>query len=331
MIYSKTLLLIFIILFTNNLLAQSSLGTFNLNGKISSISEHTLYLKKEKKTIRSSKESTDYFFNQNGYLTKVINVEYGDCRYNRSYNDQGNLVEEMCQLCGLHSKKVYAYNENQLLIKIQNYDFGQSTTELKYNESNQLASEEYRDSSELVGPQYRWIVKEYVYNKNGNLETLITRSAETTSSEFSHWKTETYLYDSLNRLVSIFMKDSSLTDFGHWKKKSLNYDGFGSIINETEVCSDSTRTNINYDYFDKLVVGTSKMVHSFNLSDNSWQDQLYECKYDYDNHGNCIYRKENSFIQRFEYEYDNYGNWIKEIYYLDSKAIAVTHRKINYF
>lgn len=331
MIYSKTLLLILIILFTNNLLAQSSLGTFNLNGKISSISEHTLHLKNGKKPLQSSKESTDYFFNKNGYLTKVINDADGDCRYNRFYNDQGNLVEEMCQLCGLHSKKVFTYNENQLLIKIQYHDIGQPTTELKYNESNQLVSEEYRDSSELVDPQYRWIVKEYVYNKNGNLETLITRSAETTSSEFSHWKTETYLYDSLNRLASTFMKDSSLSDLVHWKKKWLNYDIFDCIVNETEVCSDSTRTNINYDYFNKLVVGTSKMVHSFNLSDHSWQDHLYECKFDYDNHGNRIYRKENSFIQHFEYEYDNYGNWIKEIYYLDSKAIAVTHRKINYF
>lgn len=179
--------------------------------------------------------STEYCYDENGYLTqcryKHMDIERYTYNYTYEFNDEGNPVEVLCYSDGkLNSRHVYDYDEDGNLIQETDFDEdGQEQFRYVYDERGFLIEEvTLLDGKE----QFHYTNN---YDKNGNI-------SETISDE--DYRT-VYDYDKDGKLIGAITYDPLGEERS---RQSYDYDENGNLIKKSIYWGDDERYRTVYKY-----------------------------------------------------------------------------------
>lgn len=328
--YFKKMLLLIFLLISASINGQSSTETFNLNGNVKSVTESSIWFYDNQNKGSLTADSVTYLFNRNGFLVKEEN--YGDgssCALIKSFTSEGNLLEQTCRFCGESSRKIFTYNDRQLLVKIIAYSGGPSITLFKYNKQNQVISEEFLDTSNVLGPAFEWTRKDLSYSADGIVLKSVENRAESFSKGFSSWTIETYEYDSTNKVTSIIRLDSSQSLSYDWSKRVYKYDKLGNVVFKLDTNIGTTHSIERNEFRNGTLVRKTRTYFTIDVESDTTEKG--ECIWEYDINNNVVYANDLFGEKRFTYEFDRNNNWIKKTKFIKGKPSQVFERKIEYF
>lgn len=265
-------------------------------------------------------------FSPSGCITNVIESLYGMgiCAYEINYNDLGYVISERCRKNCINYKN-YTYKNDSILVKTD--ETMNTVTTISYDEDGQKSYELIEMHKMFFSPH---TIEKYYQYKRGLLKTILSKR-HTDSSITT--KTTEYNYTPNGKISSLIVVDSSEKKIECQEKTEYNYDANGNEIKESYWINDTLQSEIFKLYTNNLLIEEKKVIYK---SPN--QQQSYITKYEYNEKGDVIFLKEESFQIKYQYEYDKYGNWILQLrnfkYNLTDykeKGTWKSERKIKYY